>query len=188
MNHSRTRHSARHCGLLLAASLWLASGCHGMHPRHGHHAVIPPGAVPAPAGTYRDQWQAEQAARADEDFFVFYLYEWQGESDQLSPFGQRHVERLIHRTCGPLYPLRVQPSGDAERDQARVAALQRAVTQYDPSWADYPIQIGRPTAEPMYGFEAPRVLRGYTGATTGGAGAAGGTGAAAGGMGRGGMF
>ncbi len=181
------RRAAVSRGFLAATTLLIASGCHTHPRRHDHHAVVPHGAVPIPAGTYRDQWQAEQTARADEDFFVFYLYEWHGDSDRLSPFGQRHLERLVHHSRGALYPLLVQPSGDAERDQARVAALQRALAEYDPSWADYPIRIGHPEAEPMHGFESPRVLRGYTGAATGGTGAARGFGGAAGGIGGGGF-
>lgn len=173
----------------------VSGGCQHRGLRGDPCADIPCGAVPAPAGTYRDQWHADQSARADRDSFVFYQYEWLGESDQLSPFGERHLERAVLRAAHCPQPLVVQRSGDPELDQRRVAAIQAVLTDHDPAWRDYPVVVSRPEAEPLYGFESPRVLRGFTGRGTGGTGRGmsgmggigGGMGGTSGGMG-GGVF
>ena len=179
-------------GLLLVVALATSSGCQSRGCRarvlRDEHADFPPGAVPAPAGTYRDQWHAEQTARAERDFFVFYLYEWQGESDRLSPFGERHLERVVQRAHHTPHPLVVEPSDDPLLDQSRVVALQIALATHDPAWGTYPVVLGRSEAEPLYGFESPNVVRGYTGGAgrlggrMGGAGAGMGTGGGRGGF------
>jgi uncharacterized membrane protein YgcG len=193
MNRPETRHVAAFAWLMLAAWISICSGCQssGCPPgvaRDDPHGDFPPGAVPAPAGTYRDQWHAAQSARADRDFFVFYLYEWRGESDRLSPFGERHLARTVQRAAHTPHPLVVEPSGDALLDQRRVVALQIALAAYDAAWGAYPVVLGHSEAEPLYGFESPRVLRGFTdGGQGGGQGGGMGGGMGGGGMGGGGM-
>jgi uncharacterized membrane protein YgcG len=187
MDRPDKRNVAAFAWLMLAAWLSICSGCQsgGCPPsvaRDDHHGDFPLGAVPAPAGTYRDQWHAAQSARADRDFFVFYLYEWLGESDRLSPFGERHLARMVQRAAHTPHPLVVEPSGDALLDQRRVVALQIALATYDAAWGAYPVVIGHSEAEPLYGFESPRILRGFTGGQGGGTG-----GGAGGGMGGGGL-
>lgn len=151
-------------------------------------ANIPPGAIPAPAGTYNCDWQSEQAARADRDFFVFYQYEWQSESEKLSPFGERHLSRLLGRVQKTPLPIVVERSANATLDERRVISLRHALSQYDPHWNDYPIQVGYSEAESLYGFESPRVIRGFIGGGQGGGGGrqGGGQGGFGGGFGGGG--
>ncbi|TVS13271.1 MAG: hypothetical protein EA424_21705 [Planctomycetaceae bacterium] len=155
---------------LLATGVLWSSGCQHFGARQQPCADFACGAVPAPAGTYRDQWHAEQTARADRDFFMFYLYEWQGDSDQLSSFGQRHLHRAVDRAAQTPYPFVIEPSGDRELDQRRVQAMQLALVEHDPALGHYPIIVGFSDAEPLYGFESQRVIRGYMGGMGGGMG------------------
>ena len=55
---------------------------------------IPPGAIPQPNGTYACQWIHAETARADQDNFVIYQYEWSADGTKLTPFGQEHVARI----------------------------------------------------------------------------------------------
>lgn len=148
-------------------------------------ADIPPGAIPAPAGTYNCDWQHDQASRADRDFFVFYQYEWQGDSEKLSPFGDRHLARLVGRVPKTPLPIIVEPSSNTKLDERRVVSLRHTLTKFDPHLSDYPIQVGYSEAEPMYGFEAPRVTRGFIGGGQGGGMQGGGQGGGFGGGGGG---
>jgi hypothetical protein len=153
--------------LVLSGLLAILSGCQSGHGDRHRCDVYPPGAVPAPAGTHHRQWQAEQTARADRDYFVFYQYEWLDESDQLGPFGQRHLRRLCDRLqqgqLDPATPMMVEPSGDERLDESRVTALKGRLIQFDPAWSEQVVIVGWSDAEPLYGFEAPRVLSGFSG-------------------------
>lgn len=152
--------------------LTILAGCQGGNWDCHRCDVYPPGAVPAVAGTHLHQWQTEQAARADRDYFVFYQYEWQNESDQLGPFGQKHFHRLLDRLqqgqLDPAQPLIVEASGDAELDDQRVAALKNRLHTVDSAWSEQVVIVGNSEAEPLYGFEAPRVLSGFSGGGLGG--------------------
>ena len=146
-----------------AVILILFGGCQHCGWWCNRGADIPPGAVPAPAGSYNTQWQHSQESRADEDHLVFYQYEWLGDTDQLSPFGQRHIERLPARLPYAAAPVVIEASGDEQRDRLRVAAVTSQLAQHDTAWEDYPVVIGRPQAEPLYGFESRRVTNGFLG-------------------------
>lgn len=146
-------------------------------------ADIPHGAVPAPVGTYNGQWQHAQQSRAAEDYLVFYQYEWLGDSDQLSPFGERHVARLLSQLPLAATPLVVETSGDDRRDRSRVSALQIQLMQHDAAWADYPVVVGHSQAEPLYGVESRRVSSGFIGGGQAGGGQGGRFGGAGGGFG-----
>lgn len=169
-----------------SAVLILVGGCQHCGWWGNRCADISPGAVPAPPGTYNTQWQQTQEARADEDYLVFYQYEWLGDSDRLSPFGKRHVERLLTRLPHTPSPIVIEASGDAQRDQLRVAAMTSHLARYDAAWANYPVVLGRSQAEPLYGFESPRVSNGFIGGRGVGGQGGGGFGGAGGGIGGGG--
>jgi hypothetical protein len=146
--------------LLLAACFLIPGGCQHGGLRREYCTDIACGSVPAPAGNNRDQWYAEQMARADRDFFMVYLYEWQGDSEQLSPFGERHLQRAVERVAQTPLPLVIEPSGDAQLDQRRIQTVQTALLTHDPALVDYPVAVGYSDAEPLHGFEsAPRVAR-----------------------------
>lgn len=172
----------------LAAAVLVVGGCQHCGWWGDHCADIPRGAVPAPVGTYNTQWQDSQESRADDDYLVFYQYEWLGDSDQFSPFGQRHVERLLQRLPHSAAPIMIETSGDEERDRLRIAAMQLRLAEKESAWADYPVVAGRSQAEPLYGFEAPRVINGFLGGGGGGGqgGGQGGGGFGGGGQGGGG--
>jgi len=169
-----------------SAVLILLGGCQHRGWRGDHCADIPRGAVPAPGGTYNTQWQQSQESRADEDDLVFYQYEWLDDSDRLSPFGERHAERLLARLPHAPSPIVIEASGDSQRDQSRVAAMTSHLAQYDAAWTDYPVVIGRSKAEPLYGFESPRVTNGFIGGRGVGGQGSGGGGSGGGGFGGGG--
>jgi len=171
------------------AVLILIGGCQHCGWWGDHCADIPHGAVPAPPGTYNTQWQQAQDSRADQDYLVFYQYEWLGESDRLSPFGERHVDRLLTRLPHAPSPIVIEASGDAQRDQLRVAAMTSHLARHDAAWADYPVVVGRSQAEPLYGFESRRVTNGFLGGRGAGGqgGGGGGFGGAGGGFGGGGF-
>jgi len=172
-----------------AAIVLVVGGCHHCGWWGDHCAEIPHGAVPAPVGTYNAQWQHSQESRADEDYLVFYQYEWLGDSDQFSPFGQRHMQRLLQRLPHPYAPIVIETSGDDRRDHVRTAAMQSRLAQHGPAWADYPVVVGRSQAVPLYGFESPRVTNGFLGpGVSGGQGGGQGRGLGGAGVGRGGGF
>jgi hypothetical protein len=146
--------------LLLAACVLIPGGCQHGGLRREHCADNACGSAPTPAITDRDQWHAEQTARADRDFFMVYLYEWQGDSEQLSAFGERHLQRAVERAAQTPLPLVIEPSGDAQLDQRRIRTVQTALLTHDPALVDYPVAVGYSDAEPLHGFESPpRVAR-----------------------------
>ena len=63
------------------------SGCHTCND-------IAPGAIPQPNGTYACQWVHAEKARADQDKFVIYQYEWSADATKLTPSGQEHVAQI----------------------------------------------------------------------------------------------
>jgi hypothetical protein len=138
-----------------------AAGCH-----HGTHspacADIPPGAIPQPSGAYTCQWQHAQAARAEQDDFVLYLNEWIDQGPQLAPCGRAHLEVLTERLETAPTPVVVQQSADPQLDQARRAAVIEHLTSKGVAQAGERVVVGCPEAEGLYGFEAPRITRGYS--------------------------
>ena len=63
------------------------SGCHTCND-------ITPGAIPQPNGTYACQWIHAEKARAAQDKFVIYQYEWSADVTKLTPSGQGHVAQI----------------------------------------------------------------------------------------------
>src|SRR6266550_4726593 len=57
-------------------------------------ATIPKGAIPQPIGTHTNELISRQVNKAEADQFVIYLYEWQGDTAFMGPFGARHVEHM----------------------------------------------------------------------------------------------
>ncbi|HUE69888.1 MAG TPA: hypothetical protein VMP01_03280 [Pirellulaceae bacterium] len=169
-----------------AIALSAVIGCRSCDPPFGPAcADIPPGAIPQPLGTYACQWQTAQAERAELDDFVVYRNEWTERSAQLGPCGRAHLSTIARRL--DLIPVQVvvQQSADAELDKARQATVIEFLAQMGVSDAGSRVIIGTPEAEGLYGFEAPRAVRGYTrgiGPGSGAGGAATGFGGAGSGM------
>jgi hypothetical protein len=177
MRHSLEQRSSRAgwLGLLALAAL---AGCKGA-PHTPACADIPPGAIPQYSGTYTCQWQTAQAERAEQDDFAIYLNEWSQQSAELAPCGQAHLSCLGDRLAlSPLHVI-IQPSGDAELDRARQTAIVEQLAQRGLAVGSDRVIVARPQAEGLYGFEAPRIVRGYSQSGTYGSGI--GTGAGFGG-------
>ena len=79
---------------LILLALAAHAGCHN-GPGPGSCNDITPGAIPQPNGTYTCQWIHEEAARANQDNFVIYEYEWDADGMKLTTFGQQHVARSL---------------------------------------------------------------------------------------------
>jgi hypothetical protein len=165
--------------LLGAGALSAVVGCHGA-AHSPACADIPPGAIPQYSGTYTCQWQTAQAERAELDDFVIYLNEWSVHTNSLGPCGQTHLSRLVDRLPTCPTPVIIQPSGDPALDQSRQAAILELLTASGVGIAGDRVVVARPEAEGLFGFEAPRIIRGYSQSGTYSSGA-GGTGVGFGG-------
>jgi hypothetical protein len=151
-------------------------------------ADIPKGAIPQPSGTYTCQWQVAQAGRAELDDFVIYANEWLEKSAALAPCGKAHVDVLAHRLETLPVQVVIQSSSDPELDQARRATVVELLASKGVPDVENVVTMGCPEAEGLYGFEAPRIIRGYSQSGTFGAGTGGrgiGFGGGAGGFGTG---
>ena len=77
-------------------------------------------AIPQPVGTHTNELLARQVNKAEADQFVIYLYEWQGDTAFMGPFGARHVEHMVGALPGSLHPVIIEPDCDkAVNDQRR---------------------------------------------------------------------
>ncbi|MCI0681332.1 MAG: hypothetical protein L0Y71_04440 [Gemmataceae bacterium] len=156
-----------------AAALSALVGCHSCDPAFGPAcADIPPGAIPQPLGTYACQWQTAQAERAELDDFVVYMNEWAERSALLGPCGRAHLSAIARRLDSIPAQVMVQQSADPELDLARLATVIEFLAQLGVGDAGSRVIIGTPEAEGLYGFEAPRAVRGYTRGIGPGGGAA----------------
>jgi hypothetical protein len=133
-------------------------------------ADIPPGAIPQPSGAYTCAWQTAQAERAELDDFVLYMNEWHMQSAELAPCGRAHVEVLAKRLEGSPTAVLIQASADPHLDQARRATVIEALANQGVADPASQVVVGCPEAEGLYGFEAPRIIRGYSQSGTFGAG------------------
>lgn len=119
-------------------------------------ADIPCGAIPPPAGTYSCQWQREQAARAQQDFYVIHEYEWSMAGEKLGPDGRRHVGAIAsHLGEGPQQVMVAESDNDklnAARRKAIIENLQK-LGVFD---AENRVVVGESQAEGLYGQEAVR--------------------------------
>jgi len=138
------------------------------------HADIPAGAIPQPAGTHVNAWQSAQATLADRDDFVVYQYEWQIDSNQLSPFGKRHLGVLANRLITEPVQITIEPSNNAELDTSRRKFLVTHLTERGISSADQRVVVSYPAAEGLHGREAQRASNGYFGGGRGAGGSSGG--------------
>ena len=142
-------------GLLLLAAVAM-SGCQSDRGCRSCNDITP-GAIPLPNGTYACQWIDAHAARAAQDDFVVYQYEWSAEETKLTQFGQRHVAAIAERLATEPYPVVIESSSDENLDATRRAAMLEALAGHGvPIDADRVI-IAHPEAEGLYGEEAPGI-------------------------------
>jgi uncharacterized membrane protein YgcG len=171
------------------SALWLlllalaACGCQsGQKPCND----ITPGAIPQPNGTYACQWIHAETARADQDNFVVYQYEWSADATKLTQFGLEHVARIAQGLSQTAYPVVIERSADQRLDEIRRMAVLEALANCHVPIVPDRVVLARPEAEGLYGDEAAgvagRMLRnGVSGGQGGGQAGGGASGSMSGG-------
>jgi hypothetical protein len=156
-----TRKSPARCwlwlGLILpilpASCLWHKDSC------EDKSADVTPGAIPQPAGSYVNEAARRQIAKARQEEFVIYLYEWQTGMPVFGPFGARHIEQMAHRLALTAAPVVIEPDCDRHLNEARHAAVVNYLAQHGVPEAIALVTIGFPQAEGLYGDEAPHIYQ-----------------------------
>ena len=128
-------------------------------------ADIPPGAIPAPVGTYTNTIIKRQIEKGDADEYVVYYNEWLDGEKVLGPFGRDHLTRMIARLPDVPFPVMMQPEPDKpELNRDRHAALVEALVNAGIADAPNRVVVGRPWGEGLFGEEGeriyPRLLQG----------------------------
>ena len=129
--------------------------------QNGHKACndITPGAIPQPNGTYLCQWNHAETARADQENFVIYQYEWSADGTKLTPFGQEHLARIAQGLPQVCFPVVIEPSADPRLNEIRRMAVLEALANCHVPITPDRVVLGRSEAEGLYGDEAPGVAR-----------------------------
>ena len=150
-----------------APSCWQAFWDHFRDPC----ATIPPGAVPAPAGSAVRTWDVMMTDRAADDQFVIYQHEWYMGSGFLGPYGCTHVKRIAALLpCRPAVVV-LQPAPSPELNESRRMLLVRLLQREGVVDAERRVVVTFPAAEGTSGDEAARAYdRGHGGCTGGGRG------------------
>ncbi len=118
------------------------------------------GHFPQPNGTYVREYQFRQAAKAEQEDFVVYHYEWLYEHpDKLGPMGTGHLESLARRMSLEDNKLVIQIGDDAKLDEMRKAVICAKLTELGVVEAEKRVYVGAPQGEGLYGDEAERAYR-----------------------------
>ena len=118
---------------------------------------ITPGAIPQPNGTYLCQWNHAETARADQDNFVIYQYEWSADGTKLTPFGQEHLARIAQGLPQVCFPVVIEPASDQRLNETRRLAVLEALANCHVQIVPDRVVLGRSEAEGLYGQEAPEL-------------------------------
>jgi hypothetical protein len=149
------------------------------------------GVLPAPLGSYVDDWHSAQAAAADVDRFVVYRHEWFQGGKTLGPYGRHHVQQIARRllTSGAPFPVVIQPDlQDEKLNAARQTEIVNLLLAAGIPDALDRVILAFPQAEGLYGDAAPRIfLQQIQGGRTGFGGLGGAGGVGTGGAGTGGL-
>jgi hypothetical protein len=119
-----------------------------------HH---PPPLVPEPNGAFVHKMEEIQANKAEESDFVFFLDEWYQGGTQLGPHGLYHLGAIVPRLPNVPFPVVVQPTPDAALNENRRQVIVAALAKHGVPEADQRVIVAFPTAEGLYGEEAPRI-------------------------------
>jgi hypothetical protein len=166
-----------------SGAIWLAlivvTALPGCHHGQGYWSCndIVPGAIPQPNGTYDCQWIHAEKARADQDDFVIYQYEWSADGKQLTSSGQEHVACIGKRLDQVPFPVVIEPTTDEHVNWARKRAVLEGLTNCGVQIDADRVIVRRPEAEGLYGDEAAAIARNMFTTRGGGQGAGGGLGA-----------
>jgi hypothetical protein len=138
-----------------ALVLIVLAGCIG---RQGRFALdncsrIPPGAIPAPNGTWTQAWQHAQASKAEADDFVVYKHEWFLGGDQLGPYGQYHIDQMAKRLPQVPFPVLIQAEPDPQLNEVRRQVVVQALAMAGIPDADARVVIGFPQPGGLWGDE-----------------------------------
>jgi hypothetical protein len=117
--------------------------------------TVPPGAIPAPSGTYMRQWEAREVVKAALDAFVLYANEWYMGGLELGPYGRRHLDRLAKGLPGVPYPVVIQPDVSPVWTETRRQLVIQYLADHGVPDAAQRVVVGFPLAEPLFGEEAP---------------------------------
>jgi hypothetical protein len=123
-------------------------------------ATIPPGALPAPPGTYVNRFINIQDTLAETDDFVIYKHMWLKGGTTLGPLGRYQLDQIAKRLPGVPFPVVVATSKNDELDETRreyIVSLLAMRGLTDPTR----VIVAYPVAEAMYGDEAERVYNTY---------------------------
>ena len=118
---------------------------------------ITPGAIPQPNGTYACQWIHGEMARADQDNFVIYQYEWSADGTKLTPYGQEHLTSIAHALSQVAFPVVIEPSADQRMNECRRLIVMEALANCHVQISPDRVVLGRSAAEGLYGQEAPGI-------------------------------
>jgi hypothetical protein len=142
-------------GFIIAAPLAGLMGCEAQRKED-----IPAGAQPQPVGSSVRDHFGRQAAKAEQDDFVVYNYEWDGESTRLTRNGARRFGSVAPRLASEPFDFIIEPSADERLDDARRRALVTLVARQGIPNADDRVVVAYPSAEGLFGDEAPRIYDG----------------------------
>ena len=115
-------------------------GCHTCND-------IVPGAIPQPNGTYACQWAHAEKARADQDKFVIYQYEWSTDATQLTPYGQQHLAQIAQGLPQVPFPVVIEPSSDNRINELRRVTVFNALASNGTQVTPDRVIFGRTEAE-----------------------------------------
>jgi hypothetical protein len=154
------------CGILLA--LVVTSGCcNPFGKEHKSCNDITPGAIPQPNGTHACQWIHAQTARADQDKFVIYQYEWAADGVSLTQYGQDHVMQIARGLPQVSCSVVIEPVANPQVNDARRQTVFEALVNSGCQVGADRIVFGRSEAEGLYGKEAPGISSSMLGTQSG---------------------
>jgi hypothetical protein len=121
-------------------------------------STIPPGAQPAPLGTYMNRIIHIQETKAEMDDFVIYKHMWYRAGKELGPYGKYVLDMIAHRLPSVPFPVVVETAKNEELDEARREIIINLLAQrgiLDPSR----VIVAFSQAEGLYGDEAPTLYQ-----------------------------
>jgi hypothetical protein len=130
----------------------------GCTPADGWHidsgATIPPGAIPAPSGSYVREAFSRQYAKAEADDFTIYLHEWYKGGEQPGPYGWYHIQQIVRRLPKVPFPVVIQPAPSLEKlNESRRRFVVTSLLNAGITDAEQRVILGFPEAGGLYGDE-----------------------------------
>jgi hypothetical protein len=140
----------------------LAAGCANFTEGPGWYhidnaAAFPRGAIPAPTGTYVNQWADAHAAKAEADDLVIYKHEWYMGGLDLGPYGHYHLVQIVKRLPTMPYPVLLQAVPDPAVNETRRNLIVQALAMAGVPDPEHRVIVGFAEAEGLFGDEAERI-------------------------------